>query len=214
MAVDEAHCISVWGHDFRPDYLKIGQALEWLGRPQTIALTATATGRVREDIVSQLRLRAPRQFITGFDRKNLFFEVLHTRSSKEKLSLIAGRLEQTQGATIVYTGTRKSVESIVKSLDREDIEASGYHAGMEDDERNRIQEAFMEGRSRHHRRHERLRHGHRPFGHPPDHPLPGPRNVWRPIIRSAAVPAGMVNLPPVSFFSLHPTEGFRNFSSK
>ena len=147
MAVDEAHCISVWGHDFRPDYLKIGQALEWLGRPQTVALTATATGRVREDIVSQLRLRAPRQFITGFNRENLFFEVIHTKSSKEKLSLIAGRLEQTQGATIVYTGTRKSVESIVKSLGREDIEASGYHAGMEDDERNRVQEAFMEGRS-------------------------------------------------------------------
>ena len=147
MAVDEAHCISVWGHDFRPDYLKIGQALEWLGRPQTVALTATATGRVREDIVSQLRLRAPRQFITGFNRENLFFEVIHTRSSKEKLSLIAGRLEQAQGATLVYTGTRKSVESIVKSLDREDIEASGYHAGMEDDERNRVQEAFMEGRS-------------------------------------------------------------------
>lgn len=147
MAVDEAHCISVWGHDFRPDYLKIGQALEWLGRPQTVALTATATGRVREDIVSQLRLRAPRQFITGFDRENLFFEVLHTKSSKEKLSLIAGRLEQAQGATLVYTGTRKSVESIVKSLDRQDIEASGYHAGMEDDERNRVQEAFMEGRS-------------------------------------------------------------------
>jgi ATP-dependent DNA helicase RecQ len=85
MAVDEAHCISVWGHDFRPDYLKIGQALEWLGRPQTVALTATATGRVREDIVSQLRLRAPRQFITGFNRENLFFEVIHTKSSRSFL---------------------------------------------------------------------------------------------------------------------------------
>ena len=76
VAVDEAHCISEWGHDFRPDYLRIGRCLEWLGKPQTIALTATATDRVRQDIVEHLKLRTPKQFITGFDRKNLFFEVL------------------------------------------------------------------------------------------------------------------------------------------
>jgi len=147
VAVDEAHCISVWGHDFRPDYLRIGQALEWLGRPQTIGLTATATERVREDIVQQLRLRAPRQFITGFDRKNLFFEVSHVKSGKEKLLLMKRRLENLQGGAIVYTGTRNNVESIVRHLVREGIEATGYHAGMEEEERSRIQEAFLDGRS-------------------------------------------------------------------
>ncbi len=146
VAVDEAHCISVWGHDFRPDYLKIGQALEWLGRPQTIALTATATSRVREDIISQLKLRSPAQFITGFDRRNLFFEVLQVKSSKEKLAHLLNQLNPLKGATIVYVGTRKAVESIVKQLDRKGIEALGYHAGVEDEERTRIQEAFMEGR--------------------------------------------------------------------
>ncbi len=147
VAVDEAHCISQWGHDFRPDYLRIGRYLEGLGRPQTIALTATATARVREDIVEQLHLRAPRQFVTGFDRKNLFFEVVQVSSPKQKLSLLAEQIERTHGATIIYAGTRKSVETIVRGLEREDIEAFGYHAGLEDEERSGIQEAFMEGRS-------------------------------------------------------------------
>ena len=147
LAVDEAHCISAWGHDFRPDYLRIGQALEWLGKPQTVALTATATSRVREDIIVQLKLRAPRQFVTGFDRKNLFFEISQVRSSKEKLSLLASRLDHLQGGAIVYAGTRKAVESIVQYLNRQDIKTSGYHAGMEEEERSRIQEAFLEGRA-------------------------------------------------------------------
>jgi ATP-dependent DNA helicase RecQ len=147
VAVDEAHCISVWGHDFRPDYLRIGQALDGLGRPQTIALTATATDRVREDIVSQLKLRAPKLFVTGFDRKNLFLEVVPVKRSKEKPSHLAGRLGGLRGGAIVYAGTRKAVESIVRGLDREGIEALGYHAGLEEEERTRIQEAFLEGRS-------------------------------------------------------------------
>ena len=147
VAVDEAHCISIWGHDFRPDYLKIGQTLELLGRPQTIALTATATDRVREDIASQLKLRAPKLFITGFDRKNLFFGVVRVRSSKEKLSHLAGRLDRLRGGGIVYAGTRRAVESIVRGLNQQGIEALGYHAGMEDEERSHIQETFLEGRS-------------------------------------------------------------------
>jgi len=147
VAVDEAHCISHWGHDFRPDYLRIGRCMDWLGRPQTMALTATATARVREDIVGQLNLRAPRQFVTGFDRKNLFFEVIQAKSPRQKLSLLAERIERVPGGTIVYTGTRKNVDAIVGVLEQEDIEALGYHAGMEDDKRSRVQEAFMEGRS-------------------------------------------------------------------
>ena len=146
VAVDEAHCISEWGHDFRPDYLRIGRTLDWLGRPQTIALTATATERVREDIVEQLKLRAPRQFITGFDRGNLFWEVSPVKNSKEKLLLLVSRLHNLPGGAIVYTGTRKSVEGIVKHLCGRGVPAAGYHAGMEEEERSRVQEAFLEGR--------------------------------------------------------------------
>ena len=84
-AIDEAHCISHWGHDFRPDYLRLREAVEGLGRPQVIALTATATAQVRADIVKQLGLRNPRVFIAGFDRPNLALRVFHTGSEKQKL---------------------------------------------------------------------------------------------------------------------------------
>ena len=147
VAVDEAHCISEWGHDFRPDYLRIQKALDLLGRPQVIALTATATERVREDIVQQLRLRSPRQFVTGFDRKNLFFEVTRVNHSKEKMALLTNRLENLKGGGLVYTGTRKNVEALVGHLRRAGMDASGYHAGMEEEDRNRIQEAFLDGRA-------------------------------------------------------------------
>ncbi|MBW2196242.1 MAG: hypothetical protein JRF37_12140 [Deltaproteobacteria bacterium] len=121
VAVDEAHCISQWGHDFRPAYLKIRQALECLGRPQVVALTATATERVQSDIIRQLGLRAPEQFITGFDRRNLFWEVLQTNNEKEKQRVISERLNRLSGATLIYTGTRKKVESIVSKLGQQNI---------------------------------------------------------------------------------------------
>ncbi len=147
VAVDEAHCISQWGHDFRPDYLRISQALNTMGRPQAIALTATATDKVRSDIIEQLKLRAPHVFITGFDRRNLFWEVIPAKGEEEKLALMKERLVQCPGAAIVYTGTRKNVERIVKKLRQSGLKAEGYHAGLEDEERIRAQESFMEGRS-------------------------------------------------------------------
>ncbi|MFP3870462.1 MAG: RecQ family ATP-dependent DNA helicase, partial [Syntrophobacteria bacterium] len=146
VAVDEAHCISQWGHDFRPDYLRIGRALDRLGRPQTIALTATATERVRSDIIEQLGLRRPRQFIAGFDRRNLFWEVISTENEDEKMVALRERLAGLNGATIVYTGTRNSVERLVKKLQRLGFKPAGYHAGMDEAERIRVQEMFMEGR--------------------------------------------------------------------
>ena len=146
VAVDEAHCISQWGHDFRPDYLRIRRALDRLGRPQTIALTATATDKVRYDILQQLGLREPKRFITGFDRRNLFWEVLQTRGEKEKLAVITKRIASLSGAAIIYTGTRKKVEGIVTKLQEQGIDAKGYHAGLEELERTTVQEAFMEGR--------------------------------------------------------------------
>ena len=146
VAVDEAHCISQWGHDFRPDYLRISQAFDRLGRPQTIALTATATDKVQADIIEHLGLRAPEQFITGFDRRNLFWEVLQTRGEKEKLAVITERIAGLPGAAIIYTGTRKKVERIVENLHQKRIKAEAYHAGLDEAERIRVQERFMEGR--------------------------------------------------------------------
>lgn len=146
VAVDEAHCISQWGHDFRPDYLRISHTIDSLGKPQTIALTATATDKVRSDIVAQLGLRAPKRFITGFNRSNLFWEVLQTRDEKEKLAVLTRRLASLSGAAIVYTGTRKKVEGLAAKLQRSNIDAKGYHAGLDEAERIRVQEDFMKGR--------------------------------------------------------------------
>src|ERR671921_186429 len=87
-AVDEAHCISQWGHDFRPDYIRLRQSIEEIGRPQIAALTATATPYVRSDIIEQLNLREPRAFVSGFDRPNLSISVVHTQKEREKISHI------------------------------------------------------------------------------------------------------------------------------
>ncbi len=147
VAVDEAHCISQWGHDFRPDYLRIKHALNFLGKPQTIALTATAPEKVRTDIIDNLELQAPRVFVTGFDRRNLFWEVQAVGGEKEKIAHLSRRIMNISGGVIIYTGTRKNVDKIVASLEKIGIMALGYHAGMEKDERSRVQETFMEGRS-------------------------------------------------------------------
>jgi len=147
VAVDEAHCISQWGHDFRPDYLRISHAIEAIGRPQVIALTATATEKVRSDIVQQLKLKAPRVFVTGFDRRNLFWEVRQCADEKEKTAVMKERLLSLSGAAIVYTGTRKNVERTVKKLNKSDLKANAYHAGLDEAERTRVQENFMEGRT-------------------------------------------------------------------
>ena len=147
VAVDEAHCISQWGHDFRPDYLRIFQALKLMGGPQTIALTATATEKVRSDIIEQLHLRTPSVFITGFDRRNLFWEVAPAQNDKEKLALIKDRVRDLSGAAIIYTGTRKKVEDLVEELRGSGFKAETYHAGMEKADRIRVQDHFMEGRT-------------------------------------------------------------------
>ncbi len=146
VAVDEAHCISQWGHDFRPDYLRIAQTLRALGNPQVLALTATATDRVRSDIIRHLMVRPPRVFVTGYDRRNLFWEVQPVQGEKEKLSVVQERLARPSGAAIIYTATRKNVDRLVQTLNRDGLRAAGYHAGLDEGERSRVQERFMEGR--------------------------------------------------------------------
>ncbi|HEX3185379.1 MAG TPA: ATP-dependent DNA helicase RecQ [Pyrinomonadaceae bacterium] len=146
-AVDEAHCISTWGHDFRPDYLRLKHVIRSLGRIQTIALTATATPYVRSDIIQQLGLSNPQTFISGFDRPNLSIEVVHTEKEKEKISRIRHLAQKTNGSGIVYASTRKSVEQVGRELKVAGLRVSTYHAGMSDGVRIKAQEDFMSGRT-------------------------------------------------------------------
>ena len=112
LAVDEAHCISEWGHDFRPSYLRVAQVREKLGWPPAVALTATATAHVRQDIVRQLRLENADTIITGFDRTNLRYHVVPTRSDAEKDDALIDVLRRHEGVAIVYASTRRNVEKL------------------------------------------------------------------------------------------------------
>ncbi len=146
LAVDEAHCVSQWGHDFRPDYARLGDFRRQLGWPQTIALTATATHTVREDVASQLQLREPETFITGFARPNLRFEVLSTSHRGDKNNLLLRFLHETPGPGIIYVSARKRCEELVDLLEPELQRQVGfYHAGLGPDERRDIQDDFMAG---------------------------------------------------------------------
>lgn len=140
-AVDEAHCISQWGHDFRPDYTRLGQVRWYLRPPRTLALTATATPEVRADIVRVLRLKDPQISVAGFDRPNLFFEVAQVANEHEKLVRITRACRE--GGGVVYCATRRDVEKVARLLDERRIPALAYHAGMDDDERRRVQDEFM-----------------------------------------------------------------------
>lgn len=167
LAIDEAHCISQWGHDFRPDYRRLARVREILGGVQVVALTATATPQVREDIVSELAMDDPAVIVTGFDRPNLTFSVQKVRGEGQKrdalVDFIARRLDPPEGAAeddgggepvpsgIVYVGTRKHAEEVADLLrpvipTREGRSIRAYHAGLEADERREVQEEFMSGR--------------------------------------------------------------------
>ncbi len=143
LAVDEAHCISEWGHDFRPSYLRIRTVRERLGTPPTIALTATATGDVRTDIIRQLQLDNAETIVTGFDRKNLSYSVVRTRTEADKDAALINALHAQPGLAVVYASTRKAVERITQVLERARIAAVGYHAGLDDDHRRDVQDSFM-----------------------------------------------------------------------
>src|ERR1041384_4639000 len=146
-AVDEAHCISTWGHDFRPDYLRLRGVIRSLGTVQTLALTATATPYVRSDIIQQLGLDQPQTFVSGFDRPNLSIEVIHTEKEREKIARIRNLAKQVPGSGIIYASTRKAVEQVGNKLKALDLRVTLYHAGMTDAQRVKAQDEFMGGRT-------------------------------------------------------------------
>ena len=148
LAVDEAHCISEWGHDFRPSYLRMRAVRERLGDPTTIALTATATPEVRRDIEAQLGLGNPERVVTGFDRTNLHYHVVRVKNDAEKDAALVDVLDKNPGLAIVYAATRKAVERVTGVLTRAKVAAVGYHAGLDDAHRQEVQDAFMHERVR------------------------------------------------------------------
>jgi ATP-dependent DNA helicase RecQ len=143
VAVDEAHCLSQWGHDFRPDYLRLSEALEALEHPQTAAFTATATPEVRADILKVLKLRDPYVSISGFERPNLSLRVTQCDGHREKYDRLQALVEAHRTG-IVYCSTRKKVEEVSANLSGMGVKLVAYHGGMEDKDREWAQNVFLD----------------------------------------------------------------------
>jgi ATP-dependent DNA helicase RecQ len=143
LAIDEAHCISQWGHDFRPSYLRVKKVHAALGSPTTVALTATATPEVRRDIIRELALKDPQTIITGFDRPNLTYYVVPVKNDAEKEARLVEILRSREGLAVIYAATRRAVDQLTAILERARIPAAGYHAGLDDARRHEVQDAFM-----------------------------------------------------------------------
>jgi RecQ family ATP-dependent DNA helicase len=147
LAVDEAHCVSEWGHDFRPDYLRLPQIADRLGRPTVMACTATATEMVADEIATRFGMRDPLLVRAGFDRPNLSFDVVRLEGTGSKARrgalLEAGLADPANRPAIVYCGTRKDTDEVAGDLRAAGLRAAAYHAGMEAEERTETQSRFM-----------------------------------------------------------------------
>ncbi|MEU0153043.1 RecQ family ATP-dependent DNA helicase [Micromonospora fulviviridis] len=143
VAIDEAHCISAWGHDFRPDYLVLGHLIEGIGRPPVVALTATASPPVRDDIVARLRLRDPEVVVSGLDRPNLFLEVAHCPTEDYRWRRLVTLLRDDERPGIIYVPIRRAAEELAQRLTDAGFPAQYYHGGMPTNARNDLHEAFL-----------------------------------------------------------------------
>jgi ATP-dependent DNA helicase RecQ len=143
LAVDEAHCISEWGHDFRPSYRRLAAVRDALGRPPTVALTGSATPSVRADIIAALGLARPDLHLGSFDRPNLQFTVQRVRHSRERLPLLLDRLARREGLAIVYVPTRNAADALAQRLWFAGHRAAPYHAGLTRDRRSEVLSQFL-----------------------------------------------------------------------
>lgn len=144
-AIDEAHCISHWGHDFRPDYLELARVIEALGHPTTLAMTATASKEVRKEIVERLGMHEPRVYVHGFDRPNISLRVDIFGEEGEKLEAVVKRVEFAEKPGIVYVATHKHAETVAQELKDRGVDAVFYHGGLKAKDRDEIQNRFMSG---------------------------------------------------------------------
>jgi len=143
--IDEAHCISSWGHDFRPDYRRLGDAVAACGRPPVGAFTATATPRVRLDIIASLGLREPVGKVTGFVRENLLMSVDRCRGKAEKRDSLLARIRPGSGRSLVYCGARRTAIEVAAVLSKTGLATAAYHGALDGDERQEIYEEFAAG---------------------------------------------------------------------
>jgi ATP-dependent DNA helicase RecQ len=144
VAIDEAHCVSAWGHDFRPDYFRLGDLVDAIGRPRVIAMTATAALPVREDIVARLGLRDHHTVVTGFGRDNIALDVVRCTTPEDQHTRVLERAVEAHGAGIVYCRTRRGAEDYAAALMAAGRRTAVYHAGLSGKRRQQAHEAFMD----------------------------------------------------------------------
>src|SRR5207302_3790771 len=143
LAIDEAHCITEWGNEFRPVYRRLGVFRSLLGRPPTIALTGSATPAARADILHVLRMPDAEVIVTSFDRPNLVFGTRRMRDDRERFAAIRARVRDAPGASLIYTPTRRLTELVTRALLRTSVRAAPYHAGLSAGVRRRVLRAFL-----------------------------------------------------------------------
>jgi len=146
LVIDEAHCVSSWGHDFRPDYLNIGDAIQGLRpRPVVLGLTATATPPVRQEIIERMRMRSAQEVICGFDRPNLALQVVRCHDAGEQRAAVIERAAIGPHPGLVYAGTRRGAEEIAADLGQRGLRAAAYHAGLKAGERRGVHQRWLGG---------------------------------------------------------------------